>query len=134
MPKRQKACTHPLDKRHWRDDNGWMCHMRRDFKRARTWHGYYCGAMLPIGQTLGDYAETLAFAFLGGEFEHVTGGFPTVAFHDGYRNYDERVEAWIHNSSRLDNERSAEKTQEWLDDYAAGAFARQLEKAGWPWH
>lgn len=79
------------------------------------------------------YDEALAFRFLNGDYRDAVGGFPSVAFHDGYRDYNERITSWIENSPRLDGDRSSEKIREWLADYAAGALARSLEEDGWPW-
>jgi hypothetical protein len=126
----QKRCKHDGG-HHWQDTYGNKCHMQRDFKKARTWHCDLCFALLPFGQSLNPYAEQLAFDFLLGKFNHLTGGFPSVAFHDGYRQYDERVEAWLERSRALDGESAASKIEEWLDDYAAGALALELENE-WP--
>lgn len=68
--------------------------------------------------------EGLARAFLLGAFVCVTGGFPSVAFHDGYREYDERMEGWLAGRS------SNEQKRQWETEYAAGAFARLLEEEG----
>lgn len=126
----QARCPHPPG-RHWQDQYRYKCHMRRDFKNAHTWHCDACFAQLPFGESLNPYVEQLAFDFLLGEFDHHVGGFPSVAFHDGYRNYDERVDAWVQAAARVGGERAARDAADQLDDYAAGAFASELEKTGW---
>lgn len=126
----QKRCAHPPG-RHWQNEHGWKCHMRRDFKNARTWHCDHCFAMLPFGESLNPYVEQLAFDFLLGKFEHVTGGFPTTAFHDGYRNYDERMESWQQSAVYYADQRRMSEMEDHHDDYAAGAFARHLEEESW---
>ena len=76
---------------------------------------------LPIDTEL---VEALAFAFLRGEFQSMRGGFPSVAFHDGYREYDERMESWL--SGRI----GAHERRKYETEYAAGAFALHLEREG----
>jgi 3',5'-cyclic AMP phosphodiesterase CpdA len=125
----QKRCEHPPG-RHWQDANGYKCHMRRDFKTARTFHCDHCFALLPFGESLNPYVEQLAYDFLIGKFEHITGGFPSTAFHDGYRNYNERMESW--RSAHNGDERQRQWFADQLEDYEAGAWAHHLETEGWP--
>jgi hypothetical protein len=88
------------------------------FQEARLWLCALCKLPLPFGQSLNTYTEDLAYRFLEG------GGFPSVAFHDGYRNYDCRMQSWVSSSDPAWFARR-------VADYEAGAFARELERIGW---
>ena len=81
-----------------------------------------CDLILPFGQAKDVRAEMLAFEHTLGAHTHEFGGFPSTPFHDGYHDYNERIEAWM--TSRETPERIAS----WLDGYAAGAFAKHLER------
>jgi hypothetical protein len=83
---------------------------------------------MPFGQALETYREGLAYRFLAGEYQHVTGGFPSVAFHDGYRELDYRMQSWM---SPGDTRFTDSELIRWIAHYEAGAFALHLEKSGW---
>ncbi len=70
--------------------------------------------------------EAMAHAFRMGAYRGVRGGFPSVAFHDGYREYDDRIPSW--NSTRP----TERERKQWEMEYAAGAFALHLDSMDIP--
>lgn len=115
-----KLCLCSPSERHWRNNIGVLCDPW-EMEEARTWHCDRCGEIFPIGPSVDDPAEWMAFAFLEGAFDSRPSGFPTTAFHDGYRNYNERMESWI---------TGYPEDVVWINrklaEYAAGAFSREL--------
>lgn len=91
-------------------------------EETRTWHCDHCGKIFPIGPSGNDPVEWMAFAFLEGQFNDRISGFPSISFHDGYRNYNERFESWMSRYPYEDDWLSRR-----LDEYASGALAQELE-------
>lgn len=72
----------------------------------------------PIAAAEIQRAEVLLARFIAGEFRGWLGGFPSVAFHDGYHNYTARMRWWS----------SSERRDRALAEFAAGALARAIER------
>ena len=119
----KSKCTHFGDK-HWKDAHRCPCGPW-DVRKAVTWNCDLCGETLAFGPSIDDPVERMAFAFLLDDYGGMIGGFPSTAFHDGYRNYNERIESWIGRSSVVDF-RDAWLIRQ-LAEYNAGVLAKELE-------